>query len=77
MLYTAIISFSLFGFLVTVESETNFRSRSECLNFITRKLESIPSDLLEQTQLGVYDMRCQHIPFPYNKPVKMEYENDD
>ena len=73
MLYTAIISFSLFGFLVTVESERDFITRMDCLDFITSKLEAIPSDLSEQTQLGVHDMRCElKPPFPKIKPTRME-----
>ena len=52
---------SVFGWLITVESERNFKSADRCNAYIANSLSALPNQFVELTKFGIKDMRCRLI----------------
>lgn len=60
-MYTAFMMISVYGWLITVESERNFKSSSQCHQYIASSLSNLTNDFVEYTGFGIKDMRCRLI----------------
>tara|TARA_S200002703_G_scaffold153028_1_gene154110 strand:+ start:791 stop:997 length:207 start_codon:yes stop_codon:yes gene_type:complete len=60
-MYTAFMMISVYGWLITVESERNFKSSAQCHQYIATSLSNLTNDFVEYTGFGIKDMRCRLI----------------
>jgi len=60
-MFTATMMISVFGWLITVESERNFKSVDRCNAYIANSLSALPNQFVEYTGFGIKDMRCRLI----------------
>ena len=60
-MYTAFMMISVYGWLITVESERNFKSSAQCHQYIASSLSNLTNDFVEYTGFGIKDMRCRLI----------------
>jgi len=60
-MYTAFMMISVYGWLITVESERNFKSSSQCHQYIATSLSNLTNDFVESVGFGIKDMRCRLI----------------
>jgi len=58
-MYTAFMIISIQGWLITVESERNFKSSAQCHQYIATSLASLSNDFVEYTGFGITDMQCR------------------
>ena len=58
-MFTATMMISVFGWLITVESERNFKSADRCNAYIANSLSALPNQFVELTKFGIKDMRCR------------------
>ena len=60
-MFTATMMISVYGWLITVESERNFKSADRCNAYIANSLSALPDQFVELTAFGIKDMRCRLI----------------
>jgi len=58
-MYTAFMIISIQGWLITVESERNFKSSAQCHQYIATSLSNLTNDFVESVGFGIKDMRCR------------------